>query len=380
MAIFNPMRRREFLVSGSTALSFSILPLTRRILGISQPTSARPTETALWETLISDLEKQIPIWMREAKIPGLSIAIIKDATLGWRRGFGVKDAASKEPVDNDTMFEAASMSKPVFAYVVMKLCEKGAMDLDTPLTRYTSDRILEGDSRLDLITARHVLSHTSGFQNWRSEKEPLKIHFTPGEKFLYSGEGYSYLQSVVKQVTGEPIEPYMRANIFAPFGMSSSGYVWKDLFAKRMARPHDQSGRPTNNKKSTPESVTRYGSAGALLSTPTDYAKFVIEIIDPKQSDAFRLKRESIKEMLRPQVKIEGGQYPASWALGWQIFQNKNRDFIYHGGDNEGFHCCAVASVEGKSGFVAMTNGENGTEILKNLIMGNRMQEFLLGS
>lgn len=95
------------------------------------------------------------------------------------------------------------MSKPVFAYAVLKLCEKGVIHLDTPLTKYTSDRFLQGDPRLDLITARHVLSHTSGFQNWRSGKEPLKIHLEPGEKYLYSGEGYSYLQSVVTLLTGQ---------------------------------------------------------------------------------------------------------------------------------------------------------------------------------
>ena len=83
--------------------------------------------------------------MEKAKVPGLSIAIIKDAKLFWHRGFGVKDNASKEPVDNDTVFEAASTSKPVFAYAVMKLCERGIMNLDTPLTRYTPERFLEGD-------------------------------------------------------------------------------------------------------------------------------------------------------------------------------------------------------------------------------------------
>jgi CubicO group peptidase (beta-lactamase class C family) len=392
------MRRREFLLeSGRAALSFSLLPLVSRARRKKQPVSAERRETALWETLIKDLEKQIPNWLREAKVPGLSIALIKDAKLGWRRGFGVKDGASKEPVDHDTIFEAASMSKPVFAYVVMKLCEKGVMNLDTPLTKYTPERFLEGDPRLDLITARHVLSHTCGFQNWRSEKDPLKIHFTPGEKFLYSGEGYYYLQSVVTHLTGHvnpkdctkydgglevcatDFEAYMKTNLLAPFGMVSSGYVWNDTLARRLARPHDQSGKPTNNKKSTPASVARYGAAGALLTTPTDYAKFVIEVIAPKPSDAFRLKRDGVMEMLRPRVKIEGGQYPASWALGWQIFRNKNRDFLYHGGDNDGFHCCAVASVEGKSGFVAMTNGENGPMILKNLIMGSLMQEFLGG-
>ena len=112
------------------------------------------------------------------------------------------------------------------------------MNLDTPLTQYTSERFLEGDSRLDLITARHVLSHTSGFPNFRSNKKPLKIHFTPGEKWSYSGEGYSYLQSVVTHLLGgrvnrnecakfesglevcatEPsIDAYMRANVLVPF-------------------------------------------------------------------------------------------------------------------------------------------------------------------
>jgi len=269
------------------------------------------------------------------------------------------------------------MSKPVFAYVVMKLCETGLIGLDTPLTSYTSNRFLEGDQRLDLVTARHVLSHTSGFQNWRSEQQPLSIHFPPGEKFLYSGEGYNYLQTVVTSLLHQPFETYMKERLLVPFGMNSSGYVWNDVFAKRMARPHDQSGAPTDNKKSTTDSVARYGSAGALLTTPTDYARFVIEVINPKPADAFRLTRGDVNEMLRPHIAVDGGRYPASWALGWQIFHNKDRDFIYHGGDNEGFHCAAVASVAGRSGFVAMTNGEGGTSILRNLIVDEPMQEFL---
>ena len=105
--------------------------------------------------MLADLEREIAKRMEEAKVPGLSIAIIKDGKLFWRRAFGVKDSASREPVDNDTLFEAASVSKTVFAYAVMKLCEKGVMNLDTPLTQYTSERFLQGDPRLDLITARH---------------------------------------------------------------------------------------------------------------------------------------------------------------------------------------------------------------------------------
>lgn len=269
------------------------------------------------------------------------------------------------------------MSKPVFAYVVMKLCETGVLDLDKPLAAHTSTRFLEGDPRLDLITPRHILSHTSGFQNWRSEKEPLAIHFAPGTRFLYSGEGYNYLQTVLTSILKQPFETYMTSRLLAPFGMTSSGYVWNDMLARRMARPHNSGGAPIDNKKSSAADVARYGSAGALLTTPADYVKFVIEVINPKPADAVRLTEDSVREMLRPHVKIEGGRYPASWALGWQIFHNSGRDYLFHGGDNEGFHCAAVASVAGKSGFVAMTNGENGTAIMSRLITDARVQNFL---
>src|SRR5436309_4953102 len=272
------MRRKEFLVeSARAALGFSLLPLLTQAQGNQK--SAELKNGAPSETLIADFERLIPKLMEEAIVPGLSIALIKDAKLFWRRGFGVKDRASKVPVDNDTAFEAASVSKTVFAYAVMKLCEKGLIGLDTPLTKYSPKPFLKGDPRLELITARHVLSHTSGFQNWRSDKEPLKIHFTPGEKHMYSGEGYSYLQSVVTHMTGQPIEPYMKANLLVPFGMAASGYAWNDTFEKRMARPHDKKGKPFDNNKPTATHVARYAAAGELRTTPTDYAKFLIEVI-----------------------------------------------------------------------------------------------------
>jgi CubicO group peptidase (beta-lactamase class C family) len=204
----------------------------------------------------------------------------------------------------------------------------------------------------------------------------LKIHFTPGEKYLYSGEGYSYLQSVVTHLTGQPIEPYLKANLLEPFGMSSSGYAWNETFEKRMARPHDQNGKPFDNNKPTATDVARYAAAGELRTTPTDYAKFMIEVIDAKKSDAFRLRKESREEMLRPQVKVSDS---SSWALGWQIQHTGNGDLITHGGDNKGFHAFVAASVERKRGLVIMTNGENGNQVISKLVLGEIMQRFFAG-
>jgi CubicO group peptidase (beta-lactamase class C family) len=369
------MRRRQFLTQAGRSIACAFLPFEVFLTRATQERSSQPTIGRL----TVELEHQIPDWLRASNVPGISIVLVQNAGVAWRRSFGVKDVESKAAVDNDTLFEAASMSKPVFAYVVMKLCESGVMGLDVPLTKYVSERFLEGDTRLDLITARHVLSHTSGFQNWRSEKEPLTIHFTPGSQYMYSGEGYNYLQTVVTKLLGQSFETFMTRRLFEPFGMTSSRYVWNDEAARRMSRPHDPAGKPLDNNKSTEGSVARYGSAGALLTTPTDYAKFVTEVIDPKSADTFRLKAESVREMLRPHVKLESNLYPASWALGWQVFHSQARDFIYHGGDNKGFHCSVVASVEGKSGFVAMTNGESGSTVLSTLLTLDAMQEFLLG-
>ena len=374
-------------------MSLPLLPL----LGCSsgKQASVEPKPGSRWEDSIADIEKRIPQLLSELHVPGFSIAIIKDARIAWTKAFGVKDAASNTPVDNATVFPAQSMSKPVFAYAVMKLCERGVLNLDTPLTKYTPDRFLKGDSRLDLITARRVLSHTTGFPNWRSPNEPLKINFTPGEKWSYSGEGYHYLQSIVTRLTGHtdsmtcgkyeegyPVcatdfAEYMGANLLSPFGMTSSGYLWRDASGESLARPHDKNGTSLKSGKPTVTDVARYGSAGALLTTPTDYARFLIEILDPKSADAFRLSSDSLKEMLRPHVDVPGYPVRSSWALGWQILHVDGKDVVCHGGDIEGLHSLAAMSVPRKSGFVVMNNGENGYDLIWKRLLGDLIDRFV---
>ena len=354
--------RRDFLKqSGQLTLGAFALSLHGRAFRLSPMT---------------DLENELAILMKDYRVPGVSLAVISGGTLAERRAFGAKDAASDVPVDYATMFEAASMSKPVFAYAVLKLCERGVLDLDTPLTKYTSTRFLAGDPQLDLITARHVLSHTTGFPNWRSKSRPLSIAFTPGSRWSYSGEGYSYLQSVISELTKMPIEDYMRMNIFDPFDMTSSGYAWNDSFAGKMARPHDIAGTPMENKRSTAADVARYASAGALLTTPTDYAKFMLEILDPKGPDQFRLKPSTIAQMVRPQVETHD-KYNTAWGLGVAIFRTKTGVNVGHAGDNTGFHCLSLMSLPHSSGIVLMTNSEGGATLINKLATGDVLTPFL---
>lgn len=376
--------RRAFLRRAGNVLGASYLSLA----GCSRRVREEGSSTAApaWASRIAALEKDIPRVMDENKVPGLAVALIKDAKVAWIRGFGVRDRGAGSPVDHRTVFEAASMSKPVFAYTVMKACEKGILRLDTPLVEYTRERFLEGDPRLDQVTARHVLCHTAGFQDIRSRQNPLKMHFRPGEKWAYSGEGYFYLQSVMTGLAGRvyrgdcsrfeagfevcatDFDSYMQTNLLVPFGMNQSGYLWSDALARDVAHPHDAEGNPLPYRKPSAAAVARYGAMGGLLTTVADYAKFLIQVIDPKPEDAFRLSGASLKEMLRPQVKVEVGQgYSIWWALGWRVARTAAGDLVSHGGDQTGFHSTSEFSVAGRSGYVILTNGENGWKVIQDI-------------
>lgn len=341
------------------------------------------------DRLIANLESKLPTLMERFAVPGISLAVLDDAKIVRRRCFGYKNAVTNEPVDNDTIFQAGSMSKPVFAYAVLKLCEKGILGLDTPFAKHAPESFLSGDSRIDQITPRHILSHTAGFPNWRSGREPLQIHFTPGSQYRYSGEGYYFLQSVITHLLGRldktdcaafedgyrvcasDIDQFLTAAVLKPFGMSSSGYFVTDANERDMAHPHDNDGKLLQLPRPTGPAVARYASAGALLTTPTDYARFIIEILTPKKPDHIRLKKETLAEMLKPQIKVVNDRFTSSWALGWQIQEN---GLFNHGGDNSGFHCHSIARRETKSALIIMTNGDRGAELIREVFTSNILQ------
>ncbi len=354
------MHRRHFLLRTGQAALIGSLGLKPDLLNANQNDTAE---------LLAEVEKMIPRLMTEFKVPGLSAAIIRNGKLIWNKPFGVKNNTSKEPVDIETVFEAASVSKTVFAYAVMKLCEKRILVLDEPLTRYLPKRFMEGDPRLDLITARHVLSHQSGFQNWRTPEEPLKINFTPGTDFMYSGEGYNYLQSVVTQQTGKvnpnecgsyeadlkvcatDIGEYMVKNVLIPHAMTSSRYVWDDSLGKNEAIPHNLKGEPQPKGHPTAIDMARYASAGGLITTAKDFSKFIIGLFTPNESDPYRLNRKSLEEMFHPQVKLREDQKidgASSWALGWAVQERESGNIVLHSGGQSGFKSLVMVSPKGK--------------------------------
>src|ERR1051326_7147457 len=133
------------------------------------------------------LEEAMPALMAQASVPGVSVASVSDGAVAWQSGFGVRRAGAPDPVTAETLFQAASLSKPVFAYAVLDFARDGLLDLDIPLTAYLPEPFVEDDELLHQVTARHVLSHTTGWPNWRPRGEPLHREASPGERFGYSG-------------------------------------------------------------------------------------------------------------------------------------------------------------------------------------------------
>ena len=322
------------------------------------------------QATIAALQQRVPELLKAGTVPGLSIALIRGGKTYWLHGFGVRDAKTGQPVVDETIFEAASLSKPVFAYGVLKLVDAGKLDLDAPLSKYLPKPYIKGDPRLEKITARVVLSHRTGFPNWRGDDNNLTIHFTPGERFSYSGEGFVYLQKVVEQITGKPLNEYMIEAVFQPLGMASSSYVWRPDFDPRTATPHDAAGLPGDTFK--PKEAN---AASSLHTTAGDYALFVEALLN-----GTGLKPETLREMEKPQIAVNPEctncteRIPKElsknvfWGLGMGIQETAQGESLWHWGDNGQFKCYVVAYPKQKIGVVLFSDGENGLSIVPDLV------------
>jgi CubicO group peptidase (beta-lactamase class C family) len=333
--------------------------------------SARGTDLKLQvgkDRLVGELTQKIPSLMKQANIPGLSIAVIREGRVLWHGSFGVKNAKTKEPVTDETIFEAASLTKPLFAYAVMKLVEEGALTLDAPLISYVPEKLIEEkllDHPLQLegfqlekfrkVTARHVLSHSSGLPHGERGK-PYPIFFAPGEKYKYSAGGYYYLQLAVEHLKNKPLEQIIQEYVLGPLEMKSSSMVWKEDYEKRMAAGHNFLGETTGEFRKR----TRAHAAATLYTTAEDYARFVIAVLN----DA-GLKGSTVGEMLTAQVNVDKEVF---WSLGFGTQKNSAGDCFWQWGDYGTFRNYIVAFKKEKIGVVYLTNSFNGLSIGEELV------------
>ncbi len=337
-----------------------------------------------WETVAAIVDTLVPRLMRETRVPGVSIALISDRKLVWSSCYGVANAGSGKPVTEETMFEACSMSKPVFAYLAMMLAEKGRLDLDKPLAEYLELACLRGQHGHERITARMALSHTSGLPNWRKGEEerdgPLPLLFTPGTMFSYSGEGIFYLQKVVEQITGEPLDSLAQRMLFTPLSLKHTSFAWEEKFDDMIAGGHDTGGHPLGKTR-----YTHANAAYSLYVSAEDYTRFLLAILSPPSAVSHLLTQPSLDTMLSRQVVADTRkpvERPARakatgvfWGLGWCINSTPQGDIALHSGSNRsGFRCFSQFSPSRGTGLVIMTNGAGGTAFWERLV--NRIGNF----
>ncbi|MBS1664321.1 MAG: beta-lactamase family protein [Bacteroidetes bacterium] len=318
---------------------------------------------------IPKLQKDIPDLMQKADIPGLSIAVIRNGKLAYSESYGVMNADTRQPVNSFTVFEAASLSKSVFAYGVLKLVDKGKLDLDTPLIKYLGNDYGVTDSRIKLVTARHCLSHTSGFPNWREldQSDTLKIHFTPGERWRYSGEGIVYLSKVVEKITGLSLEEFMQQYVLKPLGMVHSSYTWLPGFDTLKTWRHDDLGTVSGRSqkiKGELVAITEEANAAASLSTNAeDYARFLIAVLN-----GTGLASKSLRQMMAVQVRTNEKYPELAWGLGVGLETMPDGTWFWHWGDNGNGKAFFIASLSTKNAVVYFANASMGLGIAPYIV------------
>jgi CubicO group peptidase (beta-lactamase class C family) len=280
----------------------------------------------------SEIDTAVARLMEQAHVTGVGIAVLNDDKVVYLKAYGVRDKEKHLPLTPDSVMTAASLTKPIFATMVMRLVHERIIELDKPVYEYLPKPLPEYDAYKDLaddhryrqITMRMLLDHTSGFPNWRwlMDDKKLRIYFTPGSRFAYSGEGIDLAQMVVETVTKKSINELMNEYIFQPLGMTRTGMISEERFENDHANRFDEQERSLGLERRQ-----KGDAAGSMQTTLRDYARFVHAVLSVAILD-----KQDREVMLSPQIQIMSKhEFPSlsaemttdnraiqlSYGLGW---------------------------------------------------------------
>lgn len=316
----------------------------------------RATET----TVLPDLGDAAAMnaWIREQKVPALGIGLIRDGQLQEIKMYG--ELAAGKPASYNALFNVASITKTITAYLVLKLVSSGKWQLDEPLHHYWTDPDVRADPRSKKLTTRHILNQRSGFPNWRRELPGRKLGFLfePGSEYRYSGEGFEYLRRALERKFHQPLDQLAATWVFKPLGMSDTHYTWtKELDEARFAVPHDAQGHALPIYKND-----RPNAADLVTTSIPDLGKFLMAILHGEG-----LSRGIAAAMVHPAVVTKPNR---SIGLCWFIYdQLGNGEYaISHGGDDPGAHTICFLLPESKRGIIIFTNSDNGVKLYAPLL------------
>ncbi len=320
--------------------------------------------------------------MQAARVTGAGVALFHDGRIAYLKAYGLRDQEKNLPLTPDSVMTSASLNKAAFATMVMRLVQAGDLDLDKPVAQYLPKPLpeyprytdLSSDERWKKLTLRILLSHTSGFPNWRwfEDDRKLHIHFDPGSRYAYSGEGIDLAQLVVETATGKPVSALMEEQLYRPIHMTRTSMVWEPGFESDFANGYDEYGRSLGpERRKTPD------AAGSMQTTLRDYSAFLSAVLRGQV-----LNPATRAEMLRAQIKIHSAhQFPSlapetttandaiqlGYGLGWGLYTSPYGAAFFKEGHDEGWRHLALCFTNG-SGILIMTNSSNGEGIFKPLI------------
>lgn len=311
-----------------------------------------------------DDEDEMQKLLTENKIPALGIGVIRDGKLKQIKVFGELKRGETAPYD--TVFNVASLTKPITALIALRLVSLGKWNLDEPLDKYWIDPDIKDDARHKKITTRLILSHQTGFANWRrlNESKKLEFAFEPGTRYQYSGEGFEYLREALERKFKKPLDKLADELIFKPLEMTSTRFFWDaETNESRFAVGFDAKGNAyqiNRNKKAN--------AADDLLTTVEDYGKFLVAVMN---GDG--LSKGVFDEMIRRQITLKENKH---FGLGWEIYELSGGEYaMSHGGSDEGVRTIVFLLPKSKQGLMIFANSDNGANVYLKLI-GDYLKDF----
>jgi CubicO group peptidase (beta-lactamase class C family) len=310
------------------------------------------------------LDRDMPQVLKEAGVPSISIARIENGKLAFTAAYGEQSAGV--PATATTLYNVASLTKPVTAETILRMVSEGTLQLDESMARYYTDADIAADPRTALLTPRLALSHQTGLPNWR--EGALAFAHNPQTGFYYSGEGYQYVARFAAKKWKMPFESLANKYVLAKFGMSDTDFTQSPDARARIALPTDASGKALE-----PDFATEANAADLLYTTPSDYAKMMLAIInkaDLKGPAAFERGRIQVNTTAADCAGIEAALCPSKsgMGLGWQIFQfgegKSTQTYMMHTGKDPGVFTFAAYNPDTKDGTIIFTNSDNGAKAI----------------
>jgi len=326
-------------------------------LNAQQPTSFISDHQRVYA---STFDNEVKKMMLEVGVPGSSIAIIENNQVAYAKNYGYKELKNNDPVTDKSVFEACSLSKMLLVYVVQKLADEQKIDLNKPLYQYLEYEPLKHDPRYKLITARMILSHSSGIENWQWENDPkvLEIVAEPGSKFVYSGEGFQYLAKVVAKLLNEPYDVYVSKMVLEPLHLNSTylKYIEKNDSLHLAASPTDYATGYSDmevpvKKWKNQEAVP----ASGMHTTAADYARLIVGMFNGKN-----LSADGLRRMTKPIIRMNESSNAIWLSEGFFLLKTPDDTLAFFNGINDGFKSEVFYSVKYKRGFVLFTNSDRG--------------------